>query len=228
MKKSKTKEIVLTTNNTANLVSVLMTVYNTPFNKVKQAIDSVLKQDFLNYELIVIDDGSHLDLSLQILSYCQLHQHKIKYMRHSNCGQSQSINVAVKICNGDYITILDSDDEYKPNHLSACLKGIEDNDLISSHTETIINTPEDYFVPDKNNHQKNIHVDDCILFATLFGKREVFLNQSFKNKYAADAIFYEQAALNYKVKKINLRTYIYYRNVSNSISAKLKKESLIK
>ncbi len=203
-----------------------MTVFNTEFNLVKNAIDSVLNQDMQSLELIVIDDGSYIELGMQILSYCQLHQHKINYIRHDNCGQSQSINLGVRICNGKYIAIIDSDDEYKTNHLSACLKEMGHADLISSFTDTIVSSEEDYFVPDKDNHKKSIHVDDCILFATLFGKKEVFMSLTFKNMYAADAHFYEVAALNYRVKKADLRTYIYNRNNSNSVSAKLKKEQI--
>lgn len=39
-------------------VSVLMTVFNTDFSYTKRAIDSVLNQDFQDFELIIIDDGS--------------------------------------------------------------------------------------------------------------------------------------------------------------------------
>lgn len=208
-------------------ITVLMTVYNTDFVLVKRAIDSVLNQDFKNFDLIVIDDGSDYYLGQQILRYCQVHQHKIRYVQHHNCGQSQSINRGVLMSTGNYIAIIDSDDEYKPNHLSACLDEMQDADLICSLTDTVVSCEEDYFVPDKDNHQKSIHVDDCTLFATLFGNREVFLQLSFKNCYAADAYFFENAAQQYRVKKVNLCTYIYYRNNSNSISAKLKKKQLL-
>ena len=96
------------------------------------------------------------------------------------------------------------------------------HDLVATHTDTIVNVLEDYYVPDKHNNEKKIHVDDCILFATLFGKREVFKKNSFENKYAADSEFYEQVSKNYKVAKLKTRTYIYYRNHTHSITAKMK------
>jgi len=203
-------------------VSVLMTVFNTPFEMVKRAINSVLQQDFQDFELLIIDDGSELDLGLQISQYVQKSQDKITYIRHQNCGQSESINRGVKISKGAYISIIDSDDEYKPNHLAACLQEVLHTDLISSFTETIVNNEEDYYVPDRHDYRKSIHVDDCILFATLFGKKEVFQRLSFKSMYAADADFYAQAKLHYRVKKVDMRTYIYYRNIANSTSARLK------
>ena len=96
------------------------------------------------------------------------------------------------------------------------------HDLIATHTDTIVNDFEDYYVPDKHNNDKNVHVDDCILFATLFGKTEVFNKNFFQNKYAADSEFYEQASKTFNVAKLTTRTYIYYRNHCNSITAKMK------
>lgn len=203
-------------------VSVLMTVFNTPFTLVKRAIDSVLIQDYQSFELLVIDDGSEVDLSEQVASYCQLYQAKIRYLKHQNCGQSQSINRGVLLSQGAYIAIIDSDDEYRPNHLSACLSEMRYADLISSFTETIVTCEADLFVPDRFDHKKSIHVDECTLFATLFGKREVFETVRFKTMYSADAEFYSRASLDFLAKKVDLKTYVYYRNHSHSITAKLK------
>jgi hypothetical protein len=77
------------------------------------------------------------------------------------------------------------------------------------------------------NNQLCIHVDDCILFATLFGKKEVFMNIPFHEKYAADSHFYEAASEIYNVKKVNLRTYVYYRNMPNSICSVIKKQHFV-
>ncbi len=207
-------------------ISVLMSVYNTEFSLVKRAIDSVLLQDYPFFELIIIDDGSTSELEAQLLNFVKKYEDKITYLRHKNCGQAQSINKAIKISEGKYISIIDADDEYKPNHLSNCIKSMRENDLIATHTDTIVNQFEDYFVPDKDDNTTNIHVDDCILFATLFGKVEVFKNIQFKNMYAADSDFYERASKKYQVNKLSSRTYIYYRNHQNSITANLKKANL--
>lgn len=205
-------------------VSVLMTVYNQPFWYVQRAIDSVIKQAFNNVELLVIDDGSHHQLGSQIKQYLSTLTFPVEYFRHENIGQSQSINKYVMLCRGKYITIIDSDDEYKQNHLANCLQAIHGADLISSYTETIVRNEEDYYVPDKNDHTKLVHVDDCILFATLFGRKEVFNQLQFESKYSADSIFFEQSANIFRTKKANFRSYIYYRNVDNSVSATLKKQ----
>jgi glycosyltransferase involved in cell wall biosynthesis len=204
-----------------------MSVYNTPFLLVKRAIDSVLKQDFSDFELIIIDDGSNIGEQKKLLNYAIKHEDKITFLRHKNCGQSESINKGVLISSGEFITIIDADDEYKPSHLSGCLAEMNLFDLIASSTETIVNEVSDYYVPDRFDKNKVVHVDDCIMFATLFGKKEVFTSLKFYNMYGADANFYERAQKQFIVQKLDLRTYVYYRNNPDSLTAKVKLKSVL-
>jgi glycosyltransferase involved in cell wall biosynthesis len=205
-------------------ISVLMAVYNTDFQLTKRAIDSVLQQDFQDFELIIIDDGSKGNDRKALLEYVEAHEEKIIYIRHSNRGQAESINRGVLISVGEFITILDSDDEYKPYHLSTCLKEIENVDLICSTAETVVDTAEDYYVPDKNDLSKPIHLDDAVLFGTLFGHQKVFKSIDFKGGFAADSAFFERAEIEFKTKKVFQRSYIYYRNNPSSTCALLKQE----
>jgi len=208
-------------------VSVLMTVFNTDFFYTKRAIDSVLHQDFQDFELIIIDDGSKGNDRELLMDYIEKNEDKISYIRHSNRGQSESINRGVLYSLGEYITMIDSDDEYKQNHLSSCLMEINDLDLICSTSETIVDNDNDYYVPDKNDLSKLIHLDEATLFGTLFGRKKVFTSIEFKTRFAADADFYERATKLFSVKKLDLRTYIYHRNIPNSICARTKKANLI-
>ena len=201
-----------------------MAVYNTEFHLTKRAIDSVLEQDFQDFELIIIDDGSKGNDRKSLLEYVEMHEEKIVYIRHSNRGQAKSINRGVLISVGEFITILDSDDEYKPFHLSSCLQEMEDVDLICSTTETVVNSLDDYYVPDKNDLSKPIHLDDAVLFGTLFGHQKVFKSIDFEGGFAADSAFYERAQIQFRAKKVFQKSYIYYRNNPNSTCAVLKKE----
>lgn len=203
-----------------------MAVYNTDFSYIKRAIDSVMCQDFQDFELIVIDDGSKDNDRTALLQYVEKYEDKIVYIRQRNHGQSEAMNRGVLISSGTFITILDGDDEYKPQHLSACLKEVADVDLICSTTETIVDTNDDYYVPDKDDLTKLIHLDETVLFGTLFGRKKVFSSLSFKSGFAADADFYERANTFFNVKKVDLRTYVYHRNIPNSICATMKKENL--
>ena len=204
-----------------------MTVFNTDFFYTKRAIDSVLQQDFQDFELIIIDDGSKENNRESLMDYVEKYENKISYIRHSNRGQSESINRGVTFSVGEYITIIDSDDQYKPNHLSTCLLEINELDLICSTSETIVDSDNDYYVSDKNDLTKLIHLDEVILFGTLFGRKKVFTSIEFKTGFAADSDFYERAAQLFQVKKLDLRTYVYHRNIPNSICSVIKKANLI-
>ena len=201
-----------------------MAVYNTEISLTKRAIDSVLNQDFQDFELIIIDDGSKGNDRKELLAYVEKYEDKIVYIRHSNRGQAESINRGVLISTGEFITILDSDDEYKAHHLSSCLQEMEHVDLICSTAETVVDSVEDYYVPDKNDLSKPINLDDEILFGTLFGHQKVFKSIDFKGGFAADSAFFERAETLFKTKKVFKRSYVYYRNNPNSTCAVLKKQ----
>jgi glycosyltransferase involved in cell wall biosynthesis len=203
-----------------------MAVYNTDFQLTKRAIDSVLQQDFQDFELIIIDDGSTENDRKALLEYVQAHEVKIVYIRHRNRGQAESINRGVLNSVGEFITILDSDDEYKPHHLRTCLKEVENVDLICSTAETVVDSVDDYYVPDKNDLSKPIHLDDAVLFGTLFGHQKVFKSIDFKGGFSADSAFFERGEVQFRTKKVFQRYYIYYRNNPNSTCAVLKRELL--
>jgi glycosyltransferase involved in cell wall biosynthesis len=208
-------------------ISVLMTVFNTDFSYTKRAIDSVIKLDFQDFELFIIDDGIKANDRVSLLNYIEKYEHKISYIRHSNRGQSESINGGVLYSLGEYITILDSDDEYKSNHLGLCLSQINELDLIHSTADTIVDNDNDYYVPDKNDLTKLIHLDDVVLFGTFFGKKEVFAKLQFKTGFSADSDFCDRATKLFNVKKLDLRTYVYHRNIPNSICAKMKSDNSV-
>ncbi len=202
-------------------VSIVMAVFNRDFRLVERALNSVLGQDFKSTEIIIADDGSTLALGEKLLEYAIRNESNITYLRHANIGQADSVNQAVAISKARYIGLIDSDDEYKPNHISQCLKSISaGSDLIASIPEIAANKPEDYYVPDKYDLHKDIHIDDCIIFGTLFGKREVFTDIGFKNIYSLDSDFYERAGKRYKTLKVPLKTYKYYSGSEDGITAK--------
>jgi len=208
------------------LVSIILTVYNTEFILVKRAIDSVLKQHYSNFELLVLNDGSKQELTVQIENYInEINSGKVRYFFHENRGFPNTLNRGIEEAKGEFIGFCDSDDEYKPNHISTCMEQMDKYDLIASTTETIVDNEDEYYVPDRFDNARNIHVDDCIITGTLFGKASLFKELLFKNIYSQDYELFERAKLNYKVKKLGLKTYIYYRNSVDSMCSKLKKGS---
>ncbi|MDQ3021745.1 MAG: glycosyltransferase family 2 protein [Bacteroidota bacterium] len=207
-------------------VSVILTLYNSKktFNR---ALDSVLHQTFINYELIIVDDGSNDDTESVIFPILKKNKN-FKYIRHSNRKHPLSLNTGIINSTGKFIALIDSDDEYKSNHLEDRINFFLNNpeiDLIYSPA-TIVGDEKDFFVPDAKDNSKMIHLDECIIGGTFFGKRKVFEEMNgFKDVYSHDSEFYERANKKYLVQKFNSSTYIYYRNNPDSVINKLKKET---
>jgi glycosyltransferase involved in cell wall biosynthesis len=106
----------------APLISVLMPAYNHEAY-VRFAVDSVLSQTYPNLELIVIDDASR-DKTWDILS--EYNDPRIRLARHeSNQGAHNTLNEAVSIAQGQYLSILNSDDVYHPERLERLLAAVE-------------------------------------------------------------------------------------------------------
>lgn len=104
------------------LVSVLMANYNYG-SYIPAAIDSVLRQDYLNFELIICDDGSRDD-SREIIESCRRQDSRVTAIFQPNRGQASAFNVAFHHCRGSVICLLDSDDVFSPKKLSAVVKGL--------------------------------------------------------------------------------------------------------
>jgi glycosyltransferase involved in cell wall biosynthesis len=149
-------------------------------------------------------------------------RNKIIYVYQPNQGECGAANRGILNSSGKYITFIDSDDEYKPNHLSNCIDQIQYADLICSTATIVGETEQDFYVLDRTDLTKLIHIDNTVLFGTLFGKREIFESIKFRTEYGADAVFFQQASKLYTTAKIDLRSYIYYRNIPNSLTNLMK------
>ena len=93
-------------------ISVVIPTFNR-ISLVARAIDSVLKQSLNPYEIIVVDDGSEDGTSEMI----QNKYSSIKLNRQQNNGVSAARNKGIKHAKGDWIGLLDSDDEWKEKKL---------------------------------------------------------------------------------------------------------------
>ena len=111
--------------------SVIVPVYGAA-GYLEKCVDSLLEQDYDNYNIILVDDLS-TDGSLQIAeAYAQRHPEKISLIRNSeNIGQGRSRMKAVSMTEADYILFVDSDDYVAKDYISTFMAANGDNyDLI--------------------------------------------------------------------------------------------------
>lgn len=90
------------------LLSVILPVYNGEIF-VSRAINSVLEQDFSDWELIIIDDGSSDHTSQICTDFC-LKDKRIQYYYQKNRGLSAARNAGFRHASGKFIAYLDADD----------------------------------------------------------------------------------------------------------------------
>ena len=110
-------------NNSNTLISVITPTYNRA-GFLKRAISRVLNQTYGNFEMIIVDDCS-TDNTEQVVS--SIDDERIKYIKlESNKGPAGARNVAIRSAKGQYITLLDSDDEYLPQKLERQINKFQD------------------------------------------------------------------------------------------------------
>lgn len=99
----------------SELVSVIIPTYNRA-HLIGDAIESIIKQTYSNWELIIIDDGSN-DNTEEVVTRYVAQDARIFYHKQRNAGSGGARNTGIRLAKGKYITFLDSDDVFKPEKI---------------------------------------------------------------------------------------------------------------
>jgi len=99
-------------DNISPQVSVIIPAYNQA-KYLESAIQSALSQTYQDYEIIVVDDGSTDNTPLIAGRFVK----NIRYIRQDNQGLGGARNTGIRIANGHFVALLDSDDQWVPNFL---------------------------------------------------------------------------------------------------------------
>lgn len=95
------------------MISIIIPLYNKE-STILHSINSILSQDFNDYEILVVDDGS-TDNSISIIE--SIGSNKIRLLSKSNGGPSSARNYGIIHAKGEWILFLDADDKLEPNAL---------------------------------------------------------------------------------------------------------------
>lgn len=159
-------------------VSVIIPTYNRA-KLVSDAIDSVLKQTYKDYEIIVVDDGSTDNTRESISKY---HEHII-YLRQPNQGPGAARNNGIKRSTGEFIAFLDSDDLWLPERLKmgvAMLETNKDVGLVYSNSYRLVDgkrmerTYFDNYKPYGGFVFKQLYFQDFIPTTSVILRKECF------------------------------------------------------
>ncbi|MCH8474840.1 MAG: glycosyltransferase [Opitutales bacterium] len=104
-------------------ISLLMPTYNTPVKFLSRCIDSVLEQVYENWELCIADDASSSQQLLSLLQEYERRDERIKIIyRKENGHISEATNSALRLASGEWIGLVDHDDELRPHALHQFVK----------------------------------------------------------------------------------------------------------
>ena len=105
-----------TKNQDSPLISIIMPSFNSS-HYIGSAIESVLHQDYSNWELLVVDDCS-TDSTIKVVLEFKDERIKLTSLKKNSGSPSKPRNVGLFSAKGEYIAFLDSDDLWLPNKLS--------------------------------------------------------------------------------------------------------------
>jgi glycosyltransferase involved in cell wall biosynthesis len=194
-------------------ISVILTTFNRA-NVLAAAIASVLNQDDPDFELLIVDDGSSDDTVDVVRPLAR--DPRVRYIWTPNRKQPAALNLGLRRARGSLVGFLDSDDEYRPNHLSLLSRELHsaDLDFVLGRFELVVEKGAaepvvmDFYNPGRTISAREI---EC-LTGVLFGKRRVFMEVGgFRDMRSADTdLFNRLKRAGYAWKRAETPTYRYF------------------
>lgn len=176
---------------------------------IKETIESVFKQNYTDYEIVVVDDGS-TDNSRKIL---EQYEGRIRYVYQENRGVAAALNTGIRISKGKYLAILGGDDVWLPDYLQKMVNLIEkEEDTALSYSNAFILENEkiiekswmEIFIPPSQVNFINLLRDNFISGMAVF-RKEIIENCGLydENFY----IWFEDVDLCYRMRRDGWKLY---------------------
>jgi glycosyltransferase involved in cell wall biosynthesis len=201
--------------------SVIIAAYNRE-ELITRALDSLIWQTDKDWEAVIVDDGSTDRTFGTVFPYLKMFR-QIKYLRKQHSGGASSKNRGIKEATGKYITFLDSDDEFSPEHLSSRRLILTKNPSIKflyGGARILGNQ----FVPDRNNINRRINLKRCVIGGTFIIESSVAREMHGFNttRFGADADLFDRLRkAGIKMLKASEATYIYHHENEDSVTNRL-------
>lgn len=213
-----------------SLVTFILPVYNAE-STIYRCLDSILKQTYCDYEVIIVDDGS-IDNSGKICDSYSLNDNRFRVVHKENAGVASARQLGVSLATGEYVIHIDSDDWIESNMLSDMMNEISDADILVS----------DYYYNTKHG-QTYVRQVDCttseellekIIKGEVFGslwhkliRRNLYQNIKFNTDltFCEDQLLLFKILTTYQCKVINLhKAYYHYECNDGSITQRTDRE----
>ena len=143
-------------------ISIIIPVYNAE-KYLNQCIQSILKQSFTDFELLLINDGSK-DKSGEICDRYSANDIRVRVFHKNNCGVSASRNLGLRKANGEWVTFIDSDDFISENYFQPIFE-FEKQDYIIMNSYSILDDLKSIF---RSYESKRLGLDEFLNQYNLF------------------------------------------------------------
>lgn len=211
------------------MISVLLPVYNTPSTYLYQCVESILKQTFQNFEIVIVDNGSQDIETIDVLDHYSYNDKIKTYICDRIPGKknlSVALNYGLKKCQFEFVARMDSDDLMHPKRLEKQLKYMQDNpnvDILGTQLQhidgdlsTVTNHPE-IISPLYYKVKTHILNHPSVMF-----KRDRILDlggyQEYPDHIPEDFILWVKALkANYVIRNLQ-EVLLFYRNRQDSLS----------
>lgn len=199
------------------MISVIMTAYNRA-HLLPRAIGSLLAQSCADWELVVVDDGS-TDATAGVAADFARRDGRIRVVSQANTGLAWARNAGIAVARGEWLTFLDSDDEYDPPHLQLRLSHVAARpgvDMLHGGLR-IVGGPDT--VPDRANPGAVIRIADCFVGGTFFMRRAVpgALGGFRRPDFGDDYDFMLRARERFVIERVDFPTYVYHRDTPDGM-----------
>lgn len=208
------------------LISVIIPCFN--YGRfIQETIDSVINQTYKNWEIIIVDDGSTDELTLNLLH--KLNDEKfIRVKFIENGGPSKARNIGIKEAKGDIILPLDADDMIHQDYMSSAMelfKNKEDLGIVYCRASFFGKRSGEWKLP--KYKFPNILLGNCIFVTSFFYKKDWELvggfNETFLDEWEDYDFWLKLIALGRSVYQID-KILFYYRKGHESRAIKKEKE----
>lgn len=167
--------------------SIVIPTYNRE-HLISKTLDSILKQSFTDFEILVVDDGSTDNTEMLIT---QQYSQTVQYYKKENAERAAARNFGTQHANGKYVLWFDSDDLMYPNHLELAYKYIQEKKLpeiiaLSFHYLNLNNEiMKVEILPVELN--KNLYKGNLLSCDAVFVRKDIALINSFNEDRALSA-----------------------------------------
>lgn len=165
------------------MISIVIPSYNRGY-VIGKSIESVLRQTYSDFELLIVDDGSS-DNTRDVVS--NFKDERIRYVRvDENKGANHARNIGVDLARGDYVAFQDSDDVWRVDKLQKQMEYISSNDVDAVFC--LINQKNNEFsriypiIKNDESLKEHVLVENLISTQTLLAKRSVLLQEKFDER----------------------------------------------